>query len=415
MQAQGVDRKMQDFELFEKLLGIEKPWSVTNLELDVDKTKVKLRIEYPKKTKALCPKCKKECTVYDRNPERSWRHLDTMQFETLITCSVPRIDCKEHGISTIEVPWAEAKNRFTLLFERFAIHVLQNAATQESAKNVLRLSWDEVHGIQERAVERGLKKRVYENIKYIGIDEKSFLTGHKYITVLHNNETGKVIDIVEDRSEEAAIKILNKIPEDIQRSIEAVTMDMWPAYINSVNLVLPNADIVHDKFHIKGYFNKAVDIVRRQEHAVLLKEKNFALKKTKYIWLKNVENFTEEQEQLFKELMSMHLNVGKAWVIKETFDHFWDYNSEAWAYKFFNKWFFWATHSRLEPIIKVAYTLKNHFEGIITYIKHKITNSVAEGINSKIQAIKTSARGFRSFKNFRYAILFHCGGLELNP
>ena len=102
-----------------------------------------------------------------------------MQFEKLITCSVTRIDCKEHGISTIEVPWAEAKNRFTLLFERFAIHVLQNAATQESVKNVLRLSWDEVHGIQERAVERGLKKRVYKNIKYIGIDEKSFLTGHK--------------------------------------------------------------------------------------------------------------------------------------------------------------------------------------------------------------------------------------------
>ena len=113
--------------------------------------------------------------------------------------------------------------------------------------------------------------------------------------------------------------------------------------------------------------------------------------------------------------MSMHLNVGKAWSIKESFDHFWDYNSEAWANKFFNRWFFWATHSKLEPIIKVAYMLKNHFKGIITYIKHKITNSVAEGINSKIQAIKTSARGFRNFENFRYAILFHCGGLEINP
>lgn len=406
---------MQDFELFEKLLGIEKPWAVNNLELDVNKTKVKLKIEYPKKTKAFCPQCKKECTVYDRNPERSWRHLDTMQFETIITCSVPRIDCKEHGISTIEVPWAEAKNRFTLLFERFAIHVLQNAATQDSAKNLLRLSWDEVHGIQERAVERGLKKRVQENLTYIGIDEKSFLTGHKYISVLHDNETGKVIDVVEGRTEEAAKELLNKIPEDKRNLIEAVTMDMWPAYMNSVYEILPDADIVHDKFHIKCYLNKAVDIVRRQEHAELLKEKDDTLIRTKYIWLKNIENFTEEQDKLFKELMTMHLNVGKAWSIKESFSHFWDYNSEAWAKKFFNKWFFRATHSKLEPIIKVAYTLKNHFEGIITYIKHKITNSVAEGINSKIQAIKTSARGFRNFKNFRYAILFHCGGLELNP
>jgi transposase len=132
-----------------------------------------------------------------------------MQFETIITCSVPRIDCKEHGI-----------------------------ATQDSAKNLLRLSWDDVHGIQERAVEIGLKKRTYGNMKYIGIDEKSFLTGHKYITVLHNNETGKVIDIVEDRTEEAATELINKIPEDIRNSIEAVTMDMWPAYMNSVNSII---------------------------------------------------------------------------------------------------------------------------------------------------------------------------------
>ena len=406
---------MQDVELFERLLGLEKPWMVTNIDLEDDSRKVKLKIEYPKKIKASCPQCKKECTVYDRNSERSWRHLDTMQFETIITCAVPRVNCEEHGISTIQVPWAEAKNRFTLLFERFSIDVLLNSSTQDSAKNILRLSWDEVHGIQERAVERGLKKREQEKLKYIGIDEKSFLTGHKYISVLHNNETGKVIDVVEDRNEEAATKLLNKIPEEQRASIEAVTMDMWPAYMNAVSVVIPNADIVHDKFHIKGYLNKAVDIVRKKEHAELLKEKDSTLTKTKYIWLKNTENLTKEQEKLFNDLMEMNLSVGKAWSIKESFGHFWDYHSETWASKFFKKWFFWATHSKLEPIIKAAYTLKNHFKGIITYIKHRITNSVAEGINSKIQAIKTSARGFRNFKNFRYAILFHCGGLELYP
>ena len=406
---------MQDVELFELLLDIKKPWVVSNIDIDLELKKVLLLVEYPKKIKALCPKCKKECPVNNRNTKRSWRHLDVMQFETTIECAIPRINCQEHGILTIDVPWAEAKNRYTFSFEKFAIHVLQNAATLDSAKNMLRLSWDEVHGVMRRAVERGLKNRVQENLTYIGIDEKSFLTGHKYITVLHNNETGKVIDVIQDRTEEAATKLLNKIPEDKRDSIEAVTMDMWPAYMNSVNSVLPDADIVHDKFHIKGYLNKAVDIVRRKEHAELLKEKDETLKKTKYLWLKNTENLTENQDLLFKELMLMHLNVGKAWSIKESFGNFWDYKYKAWANRFFNKWFFWATHSKLEPIIKVAYMLKNHFEGIITYIKHKITNSVAEGINSKIQAIKTSARGFRNFDNFRYAILFHCGGLELNP
>jgi transposase len=406
---------MQDLELFELLLEIKKPWIVSNTNVDVQSKKILLLVEYPKKIKALCPQCKKECPVNNRNSKRSWRHLDVMQYETTIECSVPRINCEEHGILTIDVPWAEAKSRFTFSFERFSIYILQNAATQDSAKNMLRLSWDEVHGIMERAVNRGLKKRVQENLKYIGIDEKSFLSGQKYITVLHNNETGKVIDVIEDRTEKVAKELLNKIPEVQRDSIEAVTMDMWPAYMNAVHEVLPDADIVHDKFHIKGYPNKAVDIVRRQEHAGLLKENDDTLKKTKYIWLKNSENLTEDQDILFKELMLMHLNVGKAWTIKELFSNFWDYKSETWANKFFNKWFFRATHSRLEPIIKVARMLKKHFEGIITYIKHKITNSVAEGINSKIQALKTSARGFRNFENFRYAILFHCGGLELNP
>ena len=385
---------MQDLELFELLLEIKKPWIVSNINVDVPLKKVLLSVEYPKKTKAPCPRCKKECPVNNRNVNRSWRHLDVMQFETTIESAIPRINCQEHGILTIDVPWAEAKNRYTFSFEKFAIHVLQNAATQDSAKNMLRLSWDEVHGVMERAVERGLKNRVQENLTYIGIDEKSFLTGHKYITVLHNNETGKVIDVVQERTEAAAKILLNKIPLDQRNLIKAVTMDMWPAYINSVNEILPNADIVHDKFHIKGYLNKSVDIVRRQEHAELLKENDGTLTKTKYLWLKNTENLTESQDILFKELMLMHLNVGKAWSIKESFGNFWDYKSEAWANKFFNRWFFWATHSKLEPIIKVAYMLKNHFEGIITYIKHKITNSVAEGINSNYSFLVSNQKRF---------------------
>ena len=217
---------MQDLELFELLLEIKKPWIVSNIDVDLELKKVLLSVDYPKKIKAPCPKCKKECSVNNRNAKRSWRHLDVMQFETTIECAIPRINCQEHGILTIDVPWAEAKTRYTFSFEKFAIHVLQNAATQDSAKNMLRLSWDEVHGVMERAVERGLKNRVQEDLKYIGIDEKSFLTGHKYITVLHNNETGKVIDVVLERTEEATTKLLNKIPEDKRNSIEAVTMDI---------------------------------------------------------------------------------------------------------------------------------------------------------------------------------------------
>ncbi len=180
-------------------------------------------------------------------------------------------------------------------------------------------------------------------------------------------------------------------------------------------MVLPKAELVHDKYHATTYLTNAVNKVRIKEHRQLLSEGSEILTGTKYVWLTNPDNWRDEQRAIYKELRTDALQVGRAFSIKETFRHFWTYSYIGSADTFFKRWFFWATHSKLKPIIKAAYTFKNHKQGLFAYFKHRITNAVSEGLNSKIQIIKAGARGFRNFENYRTAILFHCGGLNMVP
>ena len=191
---------------------------------------------------------------------------------------------------------------------------------------------------------------------------------------------------------------------------------MWLAYLNSIRANVPQAAIVHDRFHVSKYLNDAVNKVRRQEHKKLKKEKDESpLTGSKQLWLFNPENFSESQSLRFSDLKDLELKTSRAWAIKEHFRWFWDYTYRKNAEKFFRKWYGWATHSRLKPIIDVAKTFNNHLENLLTYFRHRITNAKSEGFNSRIQSIKSNARGFRSFDNYRTRILFYCGKLELLP
>jgi transposase len=338
-----------------------------------------------------------------------------MQFKTLLIAAVPRADCIEHGVKSIDVPWADLKSRFTLLFERFAIDVLLSASSQTKAAELLGLSWDEVHAIQERAVRRGMKTRDLSGISYLGIDEKSFLKGHSYASLVYDLEGARVLEVIKDRTEEAAKSLFNTIPEAVRSAIQAVAVDMWKPYEAAIISTMPAAQIVHDKFHVVGYLNKAIDTVRKKENKSLKQNGSDLLKGTRYTWLKNPENWSEKDEATFEDLKVAGLKVTRAWSIVQTFIPIWDYIYERPARKFFDKWYFWATHSQLKPIIDVAKMIKRHLDNILTFLKHRITNAASEGLNSKIQAVKAAARGFRNFENYRIAILFHCGGLQLHP
>lgn len=400
---------------YEQMLGLNDPWVVSKTKLDLEKMCLFINIDTTRGAKLPCPSCGKFCPKEDHREERVWRHLDTMQFKTSIICKIPRINCPEHGILSVKIPWADSHSRFTLLFEYFAIDVIITAKSIKAATDLLGLSWDQIHEIQKKAVERGLKRRQNEELKNIGIDEKNFLKGHSYVSVLADINRGRVLEVVKDRTEESVISLLNTLSEEQKEKIEAIAMDMWPAFMNGSKKIIPKADIVHDKYHIATYLGKAVDLVRRKENNFLIKNGDGSLKGTKYLWLTNPVNFTKEVKKKFRSFAIDEMKVGRAWSIKEMFRHFWDYRYYKVAYNFFKNWYFWATHSKLKPIIDAAKTIKRHLVGILNYLKHQITNATSEGLNSKIQSIKSNARGFRNFQNYRISILFHCGKLNLHP
>jgi transposase len=406
---------MNDKELYRQILGVVAPWKIETIDLDMDKNQVDIYLKWPYLTDGTCPECGKICKIHDRREERIWRHLDTCQLKTFIHCNTPRVKCSEHKTKTMEVPWAEDMSRFTKQFEQIAIQFLECSENRSKTAEVLRLSWDEMNHIMEKAVKRGLARRADEPIKYIGMDEKSFLKGQSYVTVMTDTEGKRILDIAQNRDKKAIDKLWGDLSEKQKGSVEAVSMDFWKAFINGAEKYVPEAAIVHDKFHIMKYMNEAVDKVRRAEHKLLTAQNNGTLGGTKYLWLKAKKNLTKENRKDFRELNINQLSVGRAWNRKELLRHLWDYYYEESARKFFNKWYFSATHSRLKPVIKVAKMLKRHIENILTYIKHRITNAFAEGINSRIQHIKATARGFRNFNNYRISILFYCGRLNLYP
>jgi transposase len=406
---------MNDKELYRQILGVVSPWEITRIDLNIDKQQIDIYLEYPLLSEGPCPKCGKLCKVHDRREHRVWRHLDTCQLRTFIHCKIPRIKCNDHKTLTLEVPWAEEMSRFTKMFERLAIDMLQATKNRKSAADLLRITWDEANGIMQRAVKRGMKRRTDEEIPYIGIDEKSFLKGHSYATIMTDISGKRVLEVAENRDRKAVDTVWESLSVKQIKGIKAVSMDFWQAFINGAETHAPDAAIVHDKFHIMKYMNEAVDAVRKQEHRKLMSNDDESLKGHKYLFLKNKKDFTKENKRDFLDLSSKQLAVGRAWNRKELLRKLWDYSYEKSARTFFKKWYFSATHSRLKPVIKVAKMIKKYLENILTYLKHRISNGFAEGMNSVIQHIKATARGFRNFRNYRIAILFFCGRLALYP
>jgi len=318
----------------------------------------------------------------------------------------------------VSVPWADSHSRFTWAFEAFAIEVLMACSSTQAACRLLGIGWDVAHRIMSRAVDRGIARRSLSDVARAGLDEKSFLRGHSYLSVLSDIDGGRVLDVAMGRDAEAAEGLFASIGAGTDEGprIAAVAMDMWPAFMTAIEDMLPEADIVHDRFHISKHLNDAVAQVRRAEHKALLGQGNSILTGTAHIWNYSEENLPDWRIPEFTKLRDEGLKTARAWLIKECLRHLWDLcSTREQAAEFFDEWYSWAVRSRLAPIRKKAKMVKRHIEGILNYFEHWITNAVVEGLNSKIQSLKSAARGFRSFDNYRIRILFHCGKLNMTP
>jgi len=407
---------MESVELYRVLLGLTAPWTVERVELDIAQQHVEVHVGHPGGQRFACPECGRELGVYDHLAERVWRHLDSCQFLTYLHARPPRVSCPEHGVHQVTLPWAQAGSRFTNLFEALAIDVLL-AANIKKAAGIMRITWDEAWHLMERAVMRGRAAKGAGMPKQIGIDEKAIAKGHRYMTLVCDLKEATVEYIGEDRKEASLAAYFEAFPTEQRKQVEAISLDMWPAYIAACRNNVAGADnkMVFDRFHIMRHVVDAVDKVRKQEHKALMKDGDATLAKSKYLWLTNPQNMTDQARERFMELKTAELRTGRAWALKEALRELWGYTSGAWAAKFWKRWYFWATHSRLAPMIEVARLIARHLPNVLTYFTHRITNAVAEGLNSKIATVQKRACGYRNPDHFKIAVYFHCGGLNLYP
>jgi transposase len=407
---------MQDTEMYERLLGIGRPWRVKEVRMDEEHERVDVWIEEASGTEFVCSVCKKPASVYDHMGEQVWRHLNTCQYRTYVHARLARTTCTVDGVRQVDVSWAEPRSQWTLQMETWMIDLLKECHVTGVGR-LTGISWDEGWGIQARAVKRGLARKERRIPERIGIDEKSLGKGHRYESIVSDLDRGVVEFVVDDRRQESLEDYYRQFSGDELAGVKAIAMDMWDPYIAATRAHVPDADdkIVFDRYHVTAQVTKALDTVRRQEQKILARQGDYRLVRTRHLWLHNQENVPLWRREEFDRIKRADLKTSRAWAIKESLRGFWNYRYPGSARKYFSAWYFWATHSRLRPIIGAAKTLKRHLANILTYVTHRITNAVAEGINSKIQTIKLMARGFRNRDHYRTAIYFHCGGLDLCP
>ena len=407
---------MDSTELYRQLLGVVAPWTVDRVEMDVHGLTVDVHLTHSSGTRFSCPKCGRDCAVYDHLAERRWRHLDSCHFRTVLHARPPRIECACDGVRQIDLPWAESGSRFTTMFESLAIDVLL-ATDIKNAAAILSITWDEAWHLMQRAVIRGRQAKAQQLPALIGVDEKSYAKRHKYVTVVYDLERATVEYLGQGRDFCSLAAYFRAFEPEALLGIEGIALDMCQAYINACNQCVPQAwrKMVFDRFHIMSQMLDAVDRVRRRENRELMRQGDNVLAKSRYLWLYSPENMPEQAALRFQHLKSAKLRTARAWAIKESLRELWDYSTEGWARKFHKRWHFWATHSRLPEVVKVAAMIRTHLDNVMSYFQHRITNATAEGLNSKIATIQKRAYGFRNLDNFMTAIYFHCGGLNLWP
>lgn len=326
------------------------------------------------------------------------------------------MNCPHHGVKQIDSEFGENGSEMTLAFESFVIQVARECSIEATAR-LCGVSWDQGWNALERAVKRGRARKPHRIPCRIGVDEKSIARGHKYESLVYDLDAGTVEFVFDERGQESLEAYYRQFSQEELAGVTAVAMDMWDPYIAATKACVPDAEekMVFDRFHVMRHVLDAVDEVRKSEHRQLAACGEQMLKGTKYLWLWSKENIPWWRKEEFETLRAKDLKVCRAWAIKENLRHLWDYRYEGSMRTYFKRWYFWATHSRMEPMKKAAQTLKVHVDNIVTYARHRITNALGEAINAKIEKIKRMACGFRNRTHYRTAIYFHCGGLDLFP
>ena len=402
---------LNSVQLFEMALGVKSPWEITSVEFSdgLSGKELHVKIDFKKGAK-FSSENEELCGVYDTK-EKTWRHLNFFQHECYLHCRVPRIKTKDGKVTIVNAPWARAGSGFTLLFEAFAMALIEKEMPVNKVGQLLGENSHRIWTIFNYWLEKSYAADKPAVPEKLGLDETSKRKGHDYITLAVNLDEKRVIHVVEGKDKNT-VKQVRKYLEskgiDAKKVLHA-SMDMSPSFISGVHENFPKAEIHFDRFHVVKLLNKAMDEVRKIE-----RKEHDELKGHRYTFLKNNSGLSEHKKERLKELVKLFPTLGEAYRLKELFNDLWEMETEEEATCFIKEWCDEAGKLNITPFNQFIKTVKSHWSGIVNFCETEINNGILEGINNKVQLAKRRARGYRCTKNFINMIYFLCGKLRFD-
>jgi transposase len=402
---------MRETTLLRRLLSVREMF-VENVRLVTEGMIVTVR---PRWRLPRCGRCGCRCPGYDRREARLWRHVAFLQTRVWLEYAPRRVECPRCGVRTEAVPWAEAGSHFTASFEELVAYLAQ-VTDKTHVSRLAGIAWASVGSIVERVVARCQDSSRFEGLHRIGIDEFSYRKYHRYLTTVVDHDRRRVVWAGKGRSAEALDPFFEELGKEGCAKIEVATIDMAPGYIKAIEAKLPNAQIVFDRFHVQKLASDAVDEVRREiQRAIKGTEDAKALRKSRYALLKSPWNLSPTEREKLATVQQANRPLFRAYLLKETLREALNYKQPWRARRAMRNWLAWASRSRLAPFVRVARTIRGHFEGVMAYIDERLTNGIVEGINNRLRMIARRAYGFHSPGPLIAMLFLCCGGIVLAP
>jgi transposase len=379
------------------------------------KTEIEIPIEPRSNSRAICSGCGQQAAGYDRLPPRRFEYVPLWQIAVFFVYAMRRVDCPRCGVKVEQVPWCDGKHQLTTTYRWF----LAGWAKRLSWKGVAEAfgtTWQNVFRSVKHAVSWGLAQRDLDGIASIGVDEVQWQRGHKYLTLVYQVDQNhkRLLWIGEDRTTKTFLRFFRLLGKDRAKKLKFVCSDMWKPYLNVIAKKAGAAIHVLDRFHIMQKMNKAIDEVRAGE-ARQLKAEGYepVLKHSRWCLLKRPENLTAKQTIKLAELLRYNLRSVRAHLLREDFQQFWEYERPSWAGRFLDEWCTRAMRSKLEPMKKVARTLRNHRELILNWFRAKgaLSSGTVEGFNNKVKLTTRKSYGFRTYEAIETSLYHNLGSL----
>jgi transposase len=374
-----------------------------------------IQIEPRKNSRPFCSGCGQRGRPYDCLEERRFEFVPIWGILVFLAYRMRRVDCKRCGVTVEMVPWCDGKNQMTTTY-RWYLATWAKRLSWSEVGSVFRTSWDSVCRAVEHAVEWGLERRDLSEVTALGVDEIAWARGHKFLTLVYDisGETKRLLAVEEDRKVTSLRRGLESLGELVCLKVKYVCSDMWRPYLKVITQLLSEAVHVLDRFHVMQLFSEALDEIRAEEAKRLVRDGyEPVLKQSRWCFLKRPENLTDKQTVRLSEILKYNLRTVRAYLLREEFQRLWEYSSARWAEKFLDEWTGRAMRSRLDPMKKIARSIRKHRALILNWFRARgqVSAGAVEGLNNKVKLVTRKSYGFRTARVAKLALLHNLGQL----